>query len=192
MAEQKQYEKIGAMFRRSREAMPADVEQVAQALFIRARYLRAIEAGRFQELPGPAYVKGYLTAYAQFLHMDEHEVLRQFHAIEPDLRRNLFFPFVFSREKDVKPWMITGGLIAAICVAVLWVGAVQVPPSPVQPIDAWRSELLKKGHISAFSAHNDACFRQQGRLYPPCYARGQVLDLLPLERQMRSVMDLKY
>lgn len=47
-----------------------DINACAEAIFIRARYLVAIEDGRFDDLPDPAYVTGFVRAYADHLGVD--------------------------------------------------------------------------------------------------------------------------
>jgi cytoskeletal protein RodZ len=44
-----------------------DLSDCAAATRIRERYLIAIEDGRFESLPGPAYVSGFIRAYAAHL-----------------------------------------------------------------------------------------------------------------------------
>jgi cytoskeletal protein RodZ len=44
-----------------------DLADCAAATRIRERYLIAIEDGRFESLPGPAYVSGFIRAYAGHL-----------------------------------------------------------------------------------------------------------------------------
>ncbi len=44
-----------------------DLADCAAATRIRERYLIAIEDGRFESLPGPAYVNGFIRAYASHL-----------------------------------------------------------------------------------------------------------------------------
>jgi cytoskeletal protein RodZ len=44
-----------------------DLADCAEATRIRERYLIAIEDGRFESLPGPAYVSGFIRAYASHL-----------------------------------------------------------------------------------------------------------------------------
>lgn len=53
----------------------ADVEAGTK---IMGRMLDAIEHGRYDELPSPVYVKGYLQSYAKFLGMDEKPVLEAY------------------------------------------------------------------------------------------------------------------
>lgn len=191
MSEKPHYERLGAMFRGAREAVPVRLEKVSRDLFIRVHYLKSLESGNFHELPGPAYVKGYLLAYAQYLHMDEQEILRQFHTIEADFRRSLYFPSVLGKEKRARPWMVAVGLTIVIITCTIWLShTMPVLPSVVDDIDAWRQQLLTKGHISAFSARDQACFQSRDSLYPPCYAEEPRFDLLPLKRRSVSVMDV--
>src|SRR6202012_2874631 len=61
---------IGGLLRRRREEIQQDIEDVSRQLRIRSVYLRAIEEGRFQELPGAAYAVGFVRAYADYLGLD--------------------------------------------------------------------------------------------------------------------------
>jgi cytoskeletal protein RodZ len=54
------------------------VTDAADSLRIQARYLQAIEDGRFHDLPGPTYALGFVRAYADFLDLDGKEIVRQF------------------------------------------------------------------------------------------------------------------
>lgn len=58
---------IGAALREARMAQGLDITDCADAIFIRARYLTAIEDGRFEDLPDAAYVAGFVRAYADHL-----------------------------------------------------------------------------------------------------------------------------
>jgi cytoskeletal protein RodZ len=59
--------KIGQLLRETREKKGLTFEEVSNALFIRKRVVGAIEAGDWDNLPHPVYVKGYVTHYATFL-----------------------------------------------------------------------------------------------------------------------------
>ena len=59
--------KIGQLLREAREKMGLTVDEVSNTLFIREWFLAAIEAGDWDNLPHPVYVKGYVTQYAIFL-----------------------------------------------------------------------------------------------------------------------------
>ena len=58
---------IGARLREARMRQGLDLSDCAAATRIRERYLVAIEDDRFESLPDPAYVNGFLRAYAAHL-----------------------------------------------------------------------------------------------------------------------------
>ncbi|MGB0631635.1 MAG: RodZ domain-containing protein [Alphaproteobacteria bacterium] len=69
---------LGAMMREMRENLGHDLEKVAEDLRIRLVYLEAIETGRLGDLPGNAYVSGFLRAYSDYLGLDGEEIVRRF------------------------------------------------------------------------------------------------------------------
>lgn len=58
---------IGATLREARLRQNIEIAECARATRIRERYLVAIEDGRFESLPDPAYVNGFVRAYAAYL-----------------------------------------------------------------------------------------------------------------------------
>ena len=72
------YVGIGVELRSLREDKGYSVPDAAKALRISARYLLAIEEENFQDLPGPAYVVGFLRSYASFLGADPRLVVDKF------------------------------------------------------------------------------------------------------------------
>ena len=68
----------GAMLRQQREALGLDLTDVAAMLRIKPAYLEALEAGRPDELPGAVYAIGFIRAYADYLGLDNREMLRLF------------------------------------------------------------------------------------------------------------------
>lgn len=69
---------FGASLREIRLAHQRKLSDVSDDLRIRQVFLRAIEAGNFDELPGPAYAVGFVRAYADYLGLDVEEVVRTF------------------------------------------------------------------------------------------------------------------
>jgi len=60
---------IGQQLQQRRQELGLTIEQVAARTRIRKAYLLDLEADRFGELPGDAYVKGFLRNYAKCLQM---------------------------------------------------------------------------------------------------------------------------
>ncbi|HKF84424.1 MAG TPA: helix-turn-helix domain-containing protein [Candidatus Limnocylindrales bacterium] len=61
----------------AREHKGVDVYRAERDTKIRARYLQALEAGEYAELPGAVYTKGFLRNYALYLGLDPDDVIRQ-------------------------------------------------------------------------------------------------------------------
>jgi len=69
----------GEDLRRTREARGLELEQIAEATCIGARYLRALEDGApLHEFPAPVYARFFLREYARYLGMEEDPLVRAF------------------------------------------------------------------------------------------------------------------
>lgn len=62
--------KVGAVLRASREAAGLSIGDVVDRLKLSKRQLEAIENDAFEELPGAAFVRGFVRNYAKFLKID--------------------------------------------------------------------------------------------------------------------------
>ena len=71
-------EPVSATLRRHRKQLGQDLKTVAEALRIRYVYLEAIEQGRYDALPGPTYALGFIKTYAEYLNLDEDEIVQRF------------------------------------------------------------------------------------------------------------------
>ncbi|TVQ89012.1 MAG: helix-turn-helix domain-containing protein [Deltaproteobacteria bacterium] len=65
----------GALIRAVREARGLSLRDVGDATKISARYLEAIEADDFGQLPSSTFVKGYLREIARLLDLAESELI---------------------------------------------------------------------------------------------------------------------
>lgn len=73
---------IGAQMARLREQFGLSQQEVSERLHIRARYVGAIEEGRYDQMPGIVYARGYVQTYAEFLGLNPDEIVPQFFAGE--------------------------------------------------------------------------------------------------------------
>ena len=69
---------LGTMMREMRENLGHELDEVARDLRIRLVYLEAIESGCLSDLPGNAYVSGFLRSYSDFLGLEGNEIVRRF------------------------------------------------------------------------------------------------------------------
>lgn len=61
---------IGSSLREARTRQGFDFTEMEFRTKVRAKYLRALEAEQFEQLPGHTYIKGFLRTYAEALGMD--------------------------------------------------------------------------------------------------------------------------
>ncbi len=61
---------IGSSLREARTRQGLDFTEMEFRTKVRAKYLRALEAEHFEQLPGHTYIKGFLRTYAESLGLD--------------------------------------------------------------------------------------------------------------------------
>lgn len=70
----------GELLRREREAQGLDRDEVADALNLRPAVIQGLESDHYEEVPVPAYRRGYLRSYAQLLGLDDRAILDAYRA----------------------------------------------------------------------------------------------------------------
>ncbi len=68
---------VGESLREAREQRGLGLDDIQRITKIRIRYLRAIEDERWEELPGPAYVRGFVSTYADVVDLDPAPLLQE-------------------------------------------------------------------------------------------------------------------
>ncbi len=68
---------VGTTLREARNRRKIDLSQVEAATKIRVRYLRAIENEEWELLPGDAYARAFVRAYAAYLGLDAERLAEQ-------------------------------------------------------------------------------------------------------------------
>jgi cytoskeletal protein RodZ len=64
-----------------RQKRGVTLEQIAEKTKISMRFLRAIEDGEYEKLPGGIFAKSYLRQYASVIGLEEAELLDHYSAI---------------------------------------------------------------------------------------------------------------
>jgi len=115
-------ESVGVFLRSMRERRHESLEQVARALRINHRYLKGIEEGRFEDLPGKTYAVGFVRSYAEYLRVDVESVLRHLRrelgAVHE--QRELIFPEPLSEGGVPGAALIATSVFVAIVVYGVW------------------------------------------------------------------------
>lgn len=75
---------IGATLAAAREARGLDLRAAERLTCMRARYLSALEADRFDDLPGRTYARAFLRTYASALGLDADRIVAEFDEQVPE------------------------------------------------------------------------------------------------------------
>ena len=136
---------VGAALRDARVARNLSLAEVSALLRIREAHLEAIELEDFEQLPGNVYAIGFIRTYAQYLELNESDLIMRFKAASVE---SGMADMVFEEEEETE--QISGALkisllvVGALVVYVLWLVAgtqndgitvstvVQTPAAPVE------------------------------------------------------------
>jgi hypothetical protein len=112
---------IGSNLREARIRHGVELAQVEADTHIRTRYLKALEDERFDLIPGDAYVRGFLSTYADYLELDAELFVDEYKARFAPPEEPL--PQLIPRRRIDLPRLpvraIVGALLAAALVGVL-------------------------------------------------------------------------
>ncbi|MBI5240151.1 MAG: DUF4115 domain-containing protein [Elusimicrobia bacterium] len=72
-------QEVGASLRAARASRGFSLESVCQHTRIPRKYLEALEAGRFDDLPAPVYLRSFLGGYCEYLEIDMRPLWDKLH-----------------------------------------------------------------------------------------------------------------
>ncbi|MEM6753873.1 MAG: RodZ domain-containing protein [Cyanobacteria bacterium P01_C01_bin.38] len=72
---------ITTKLKQIREQKGIDIEQVAAKILVRPVFLNALEEGRFEDLPEPVYIQGFVRRYGDAIGIDGTAISQEFGAI---------------------------------------------------------------------------------------------------------------
>jgi len=84
---------LGETLFQARQAKSMTLEQAARLIKVSADYLKILEEGSYERLPGEVYAKNFLKVYASFLGLDAKEMVSQY----------LSEKKIYSQTKKISP-----------------------------------------------------------------------------------------
>ena len=157
---------IGTTLREARMRARIDVSEIEEQTKIRAKYLRALENEEWGLLPGPAYAKSFLRAYAQALGVDDRALVEEYNARyerpneserpEPPrehLRQSPRRQGPSGMPRAPSRWLIGAAVAAVVVIALALIGALSGSPS---------KPAARHG-----AAHRSAAVKVHGNTAPP-------------------------
>jgi cytoskeleton protein RodZ len=133
---------LGDTLRERRSTLGISIEQAEEATRIRGKLLTALEAGDYQRLPNPGYVRGYVSSYAKFLELDPVPLLAMYRA-ETGAGRYHDINLVADEavaprgQQHAVPWKAAMIFVAVLAVlaAAIWMGVrLTSKPAGLAPI----------------------------------------------------------
>ena len=138
-------ESLGTYLRRERELKKISLRDLAKNTRVREHLLKAIEEDRYDHLPSPTFVKGFLTAYAKHVGLNPKDVLARYELAT----RGVTEPHPEPSAKETPPQEPTSRLFPTIAIStgiilaglVVWYffffspSKISVEPTPAKPIE---------------------------------------------------------
>lgn len=91
---------FGEQLRRKRESHGATLEDIARATEVDIGYLQALEADEIEALPGPAFGKFYIRAYAEVLGFDPRSLIEAYDRAQREAHKRPLAPPPPKRRRE--------------------------------------------------------------------------------------------
>ena len=136
---------LGAMMREMRENLGYELSAVSEDLRIRIVYLEAIESGRLSDLPGSAYVSGFLRAYSDYLDLDGEELVRRFKmaGVEISSKTSLHLPSPVEEGRLPTTFILVAAAVIAGAAYGGWYFLTNDGRSPIEEVAKLPKELSR-------------------------------------------------
>lgn len=142
--------RVGDLLRNRRLRAGLDLAEVSRCLRIRQPFLDAIETGRFEALPAPAYALGFVRSYAEQLGLDADDIARRVKSeIADRSAKPLHFPLPIAPEAGAPKGAVM--LIGAVIAIGAYAGWYLTSTHPVDmagivaPVPERLEQLLNEG-----------------------------------------------
>ena len=112
---------FGEHLKRERELRGVSLDEIAAATRIKTNFLEALEDGRWSELPGGAFNRGFIRATARFLGLDEDAMLAEY-ALETggELDAKTSVRPSGAMPRNYRPAVVAGLSVFVLLVALAW------------------------------------------------------------------------
>ncbi|MGQ4807939.1 hypothetical protein NKDENANG_01305 [Candidatus Entotheonellaceae bacterium PAL068K] len=113
---------LGSYLRRERESRQVSLQDISAVTKVQLKFLEALEADRYDQLPPAPFVVGFLRAYAQCLALESEKIIAAYyarHSFQEDLEAHGVFVADQGKRSRRSGWV---GLSIAAAVIVLVAG----------------------------------------------------------------------
>lgn len=113
---------LGEKLKNARLRKKVSLSEAETGTHVRAKYLSAIEEGRWKELPGDVYTRGFVLAYIKYLNFDRETALSDYESEMSFRRENDKQKISYNQSVKEKKVLVTPKLLAysGIAVAIIF------------------------------------------------------------------------
>jgi cytoskeleton protein RodZ len=134
---------IGSSLREARMRRGLELSQVERDTRIRPRYLMALEEEQFDVLPGPAYTRGFLRTYADYLGLDAQRFIDEYNSrFAPAEEPAGAMPVRIQRPRRLARWLVV--VPVALILALIGWQATRSSPHHAAPPPATTTQIVKQ------------------------------------------------
>lgn len=94
---------IGVQFKNAREAKNVSIADASAEIHIRQLYLKSIESGDLDALPGHIYKVGFVRTYANYLKLDARQILADMNLVEEVVPDYSSFTYSVPVDRQRRP-----------------------------------------------------------------------------------------
>jgi len=111
---------LGAFLAAERKRKNISDSAIANQMRIDLKYIKAIEAGCYEELPGITFTQGYIRTYARILGIDSHEIEEQLRVItKQELEPHFIIRGMPKKQKTVSLSSLFTVIFSLIIIAIV-------------------------------------------------------------------------
>jgi hypothetical protein len=136
---------IGSSLREARMRRGLELSQVERDTRIRPRYLMALEEEQFDVLPGPAYTRGFLRTYADYLGLDSQRFIDEYNSrFAPAAEEPAgAVPVRIQRPRRLTRWLVVVP-VAVILALIGWQATRSTPHHAAAPPPTTTTQIVKQ------------------------------------------------
>jgi cytoskeletal protein RodZ len=129
---------LGSLLRSYREQNGHDIYEVAEALCLSPEIVNSLEEEKFDSLPEPPYVRGYLRSYAKFANIDPQKIIDLYEEQRGADPSDLEYHFKPSSSGNLAKPVVSASIVRLGLIALLLIGLATL--SMIPAVNNWISE----------------------------------------------------
>lgn len=158
------YEQLGRKLRDARLEQKVELQTIAQKLHIRQTYLQSLEDGELEQLPGDAFVHGYISRYAAYLNLDPDKLLAEYRSIGSLPAGSLRYIPDSMREQQHPGWHL---VVITLCMTAILMLSWSVGRLHEERVEKAVIQEVSEEPLPRPQPRHVPC--SETPLWPPCY-----------------------